>query len=511
MISREAEEPEAHRRVKALRHGILCTLLGALIVWSGSEFMDGGPVESGSDANYYIAAAYNVFKHRVYSASTDADPRPSGFREPVFSAYLGVVISMSPRLRAMDLKTLQAGGPGLEALRRGLLPVLLLTAFLAMFLVYTTTKRISLGYVALVLVGFSHALLISIYSLKFESFIALPALLTSFLLYKAVEKKTTRYFAALGAALGLLVLTRAVFMYLIVMIWLSVAFLVLKKVLDRRQALAGLAVMTLAYVPIVGGWMLRNYLHSQSFYLAGRAGVVLSVRAQYDMMTPTEYAGAFLYWTPDLYIRSRVINSLFGKEALLPGGSLERLNRNNPQGFYKLGKDARSDLLRSQDVEEETAEIDRQLRRAATSVMSAHPFRHLLVTLPIAWQGLFPEIGWTVNAPIQVRVASPVIISLVYFGALFSLAFSAFRMAAWKLFAFTVPALYLYAVNSVFTHGLPRYSEPAIPILVVGLLVTVAHHAPGAADREHEGRAPGAVRANVVRGVRAGARQRRVG
>lgn len=466
------DHPTTNKRPVWL-HIIFCVLSGILIIWSLNQAVDGRELDKTSDANWYVKAAYNLQKYHTYSPYNQVNPEPSGYREPAFSTYLALAISMNPNLQAMGIDRLLEAGQGLKMLRQAQIPILVITAFLAMFFVTLLTKKIFLGYIALFLTGLSSSLLTSAYSLKHEHFIALFALLVALLLYKTVGKQTKKYFALLGAALGLLVLSRAVFMYLIIFVWVFLLLLSKAKVLEAKKAIFGLLIMTGVYVGLVGGWMLRNYVHFNKFYICGRGGVVLSVRAQYDTMNKDEYFGSFLYWTTDNYVRYKLMKDFYGQDALGKTGILSRLNRSNPDGHYRVGRAVRNELIRNAGVKGETAEIDKKLRKIAMKKILSHPFKHILVTLPIGWRGIFAERAYMLMAPFSLSVASPVVINFAYFGSLLFLVISSLRKRRHELFAITLPAIYLYGMNSFFTHNIPRYTQPNIPIFVVILLTAV--------------------------------------
>ena len=85
----------------------------------------------------------------------------------------------------------------------------------------------------------------------------------------------------------------------------------------------------------------------------------------------------------------------------------------------------------------------------------------------------FVEDRYSLSVPFNMVLVSSVGISLAYFGSLFFLAGLGIKRRKWDLFAVSLPALYLYGVNSFFTHSIPRYNQPLIPVLIVALLTVV--------------------------------------
>jgi len=461
------------RKAAPLCHIAVCSIFLVLVVWSASQVLIDHRVKKGSDAVGFIVMGHNIQRHKTCSMKKVDNPAPTVYREPGYSTYLAMIMALSRQLREADVDTVLSGGTEVQILRRGQLPVLILTAFMAMYVVFSVTRNVVFSYIALFLTGFSSSLLTSMQSLKSEFFSALLLLVVSIFMYQAVTVKSKKYFALLGVSLGALVLTKAVFMYFIVFVFIFFIFLWKLGLFEKRRLITGLLMFISMYCALVGSWMFRNYIHFKHFYITGRAGLILSVRSQYDMMNAQEYFGSFLYWTPDQYVARKLLTVFWGRDALGPRGALWRLNRSNSSGYYKRGRAVRDAILEKSEHRRETAAVDRQTKKEAIGKILRHPFRHILVTLPLGWRGLFVESGYVLRAPFTVAVVSSIAISLAYFGSFFFLAFSSIKRRRWELFAIILPGLYLYGMHSFFTHSLARYNDPLIPVLVVSLLLVV--------------------------------------
>jgi len=462
------------KHAKLLLHIILCVLFVLLVVWNAAQIFDGRPLQKGNDASYHIRTGYNLINHKTYSYRLGENLKPDAYREPTMAAYIAMLVGASSTLGSVDATTTLAGGDGLEILRYAQLPILILTAFGAMYFVYLVTKNFFCSYVALLLTGFSYSLFFSAWSVNTEHMAALFVTAASISLYEIVRGRGKKYFAFLGVSLALLVLTKAVFMYLIVFILIFLVVPGLAGKFVKKELIAGLVILLAAYFAFVGSWMVRNYIHFDKFYISGRGGNILSIRAEYDMMNAREYFGSFLFWTPDNYVRKKLIPRFFGEKALHSGGALERLLRNNYKtGYLRQATNKRKELIAAYGTGMETTVIDKEMRRYARNKILRHPFRHIFVTLPIAWKGLFVEDRYSLSVPFSMVLVSSVGISLAYFGSLFFLAGLGIKRRQWDLFSVSLPALYLYGVNSFCTHNIPRYNQPIIPVLIVALLIVV--------------------------------------
>src|SRR5262249_31529109 len=106
--------------------------------------------------------------------------------------------------------------------------------------------------------------------------------------------------------------------------------------------------------------------------------------------------------------------------------------------------------------------LDQYGKQQAIRQILSHPFKHLAVSLPIAWRSIFVERGFLI---LGVKIGlTP--ISLIYFAALFYLLIASIKLKEWPLLAMISPPIYLFIMNAGFTHGIPRFNQESIPILV---------------------------------------------
>lgn len=471
------------KHILLLVHIIICILFVPLVIWNASTFFDGRPLQPGNDAEYHIRTGYNLYKHGTHSTSRELPLEPTAYREPAPSGFVALTIAASSKLRNIDADTLLAGGDGMKILRYAQLPFCILSAFLAMYFVYLLTKNMFYGYIALFLVGFSNSLLFSAWSINTEHQAALFVVCASISLYQAVKVKTKKYFAFLGISLGLLVLTKAVFIYCIYFILIFLLLLIKAGVFEKKKILIRIAVLLTAYFALAGSWMVRNYVHFDRAYITGRGGMILLIRAEYNTMNKTEYFGSFLYWTPGNYVHRKLIPRYYGQNAAYKGGPLWRLHRNNHEtGHLRRATNKRVEMMKNSGSKGETAPIDKELQSLAKSKILAHPFRHILTTIPMAWRGIFVENTYARNLemifyknfekkhPLTTAKLNSIFICLAYFGSLFFLLFSGIKKRKWELLAIALPSLYLYGINSFCTHNIPRYNQLAIPVLAVALM-----------------------------------------
>lgn len=445
---------------------IVCTLFFVFAVESLQQISDEAPK---ADAAHYVTMGYNLSEYGVISLdnSDSPNPAPTAYREPGFPAYIALVRTLHPKLRQANLSSLLSSGEEVKILRYSLFLLVFVTAFITAYFVYDITHNKILACIALFLVSFSHSLLHTANKLYAENLAALLVLCVSVALYQTCTQKKRINFAFLGILLGLLVLVRAIFIYFLVFAAAFLIFAYIKKVFSK-SFFSSFAIFLVCYSLITGAWIFRNYVYFNDFFITGRSGVVLLIRAEHNTMDVKEYFGSFFVWTPG-ETSENFIDKFFGKNALEQGGDLERLNRRSDRSFYRSARAERARLVEFFGSGIENATVNNKLESTAKKRILSHPFKHILVTLPIIWHGLFVESGFYFFEPDRPSV----IISLIYFISLGFIIVVSLLKQKWSLFAFMLPSLFLYSMHSFLTHNVPRFNEPLIPILVISFLYSV--------------------------------------
>ena len=456
----------------ARRRVVIWVIVGALFLVlmreSAVEISDKKPK---ADAVHYMAMGYNLSEYGTLSLDKNdvSNPAPTAYREPGFPTYLALVRTIHPQLRKANLTTFLSSSKEVETLKYYLLLLVLITAIMAAYIVYEITKKEILAYFALLLVGLSNSLLNIANTLYAENLAALLVLGVAISLYQLFKTKKLIYFVFLGVSLGLLVLTKAVFLYFILFVTALLIFAFIKKLFSKQIFFAGISLFFLLYSLTAGAWMVRNYIQFNEFFISGRSGVILLIRAEYNKMNTKEFLGSFLIWTPGEFAE-KTLYKFFGNNALEVGGELERLNRNNdPQSFYRSARNERTRLTKAYGLERENTAVNDELTNRAKRRILTHPFKHTLVTIPLLWQGLFVEDGLCLIDPIEI----PVAINLLYFISFCFVTGLSLLKRKWSLFAFLLPAIFSFSMHSLFSNSIPRYNQPLIPIFVVSFLVAL--------------------------------------
>ncbi len=428
------------------------------------------------DAGENLLMAYNLQKYGTLSLDTDdsENPEPTAFREPVFPLYLSFCIWINPTTR--DLNRAELFEQGVKYIRFMQIPILLIISFLAFYIVYRITKNLASSFFALFLVGSSIALQDTINRLLTEDFSALIIIINSILLYLLVTKKKLIYFILFGISLGILILDKAIFLYFLFFIVIFLVIYYLKsKFLSLKKFITGLMVMLLLSSSMVCGWMFRNYHYFNTFSLAGRSGNVLLLRAEKNNMTSKEYIASFFYWAPGDLVKTKIMPKIFDES------DYKRLVRTNKDSFYYNVTRIEWGAKNIEDTntissESTSFEKDKELRDLAIKKILNNPVRHILAIPQFMWRGIFAESGFRISIPsTDVQVVNNNILNLFLFFCFIYLFVISIKRKYFNLFAFLMPSMYLFLMYSFFTHYIPRYSIPLIPILIVSSVILISN------------------------------------
>jgi hypothetical protein len=440
-------------------HVFILAILSGCVLWTANENLSTAAIPDFQDASAYARMAYHLYHHGVISESFTEPPRLGNRREPGFPAYLAFMMRFCPDLQKVELAdfTKEQSATLLRKLQMPLLPVAAIGAWLLTFLL---TGRLTSSYIAMLLVGFSQASILTMNSLFRELFMGVVLLGVAVVLVFALRTRKPLMFGLLGLVLSGLVLTNAIFQYFIVVLIGLMIYLLKCRALEKKQFLLCLILLGAGYIVPTGAWMMRNGRHFGRFYITDRAGDVMAIRAEYNKMTADEYLGAFVWWTPDPFFQKKAMQVMQEQRRWL------KLHRSNPEGYYAVAK-ALTHFIEPDEQFENPSLRDKIIQQRAIREILRHPFRHLAATLPFAWRGMFFEQGYLVSAPFEILLRSILVVSLLYFASLFFWVVRSFRTRQWELFGVTLLCVYLFGLNAFFSHNIPRYNQPMLPVLAV--------------------------------------------
>jgi hypothetical protein len=488
-------------RVSRIKVLIVALTILAMLAIGATQITEAG---SQKDALVNLRLAHNLARHGVLSTDERAPFSASNAREPVpnlitaghlkLMAITGNVPSYrelveGPCARAVKGANLYWAALGLVA-----------TALLAQVL----TGRMLLVVIATVLVGyFFFAVPMFIDTLYTELQASVMLLWSSLFLLLAVRTSRRRWFLAAGLGFGLLSLTKAIFFYVGLLI---IGVLVLHGLWiaarrRRHQPLAAAAVLLLGFTGAVLPWMIRNQLQLGTVQLTQRGGRVLYARAIKNGMTAAEIPGALHFWGPSFYQHaSRLLGIGASPADFQAGGRYQRINRygsdfqqadlqaamaGRPQAVISYHRRVGAEVNRliflaaAQGVPDANRVAEKQVGEKAKRMILSDPVRHLVMTPLFLWRGIWswPNEGVNFKAS-SLYVLVKDLLALLSYGALMVLFLLGVIRRNGSFLALTLLPVGMLLAYGLLSHNIPRYSAPAIPLMILSLVILVGRPSP---------------------------------
>jgi len=349
------------------------------------------------DEIYYVTLAYDLDRYGVFGNGffsgvddTVTAPPPGMFFGPVYPLLVAGVMKLDPRFAAAVRCTTQAtrGHRNIDTCESYDLPVRLLNAVLLALSIVALATAAELIFRRRALFAVTGAL--AIVAVAFEASIFSYVMTESviFLLYSLFTMTTVfgwrtgraRHFALSGLLLGLLCLTKPSFLVLFPL-GIVLCLLYFYWLAKDRAPHAGrcLAAFCLAFCCVTGAWVARNAVLVGKFRFTEEYGaVVLIERFAYNDMTAREFVQAFAYCTPGL--GDLAFDIVYGTD------SMHRFVYHTKDSFFDVGRGRRNALVAQH------GRLDPLVFGIFLDEMRKDWWRHLMVSIPLAWCGLWP--GW---------------------------------------------------------------------------------------------------------------------
>ena len=468
---------------------LLLTVVGFALLWPEAEGGRLNPFEGGQ----YERIAFNMIHHGQYHDARqlgNGRARPPYVRRaPGYPLFLATVFALSPEFPSLTHACISdtqcdAAVPVRRRVQR-------LTALIA---------AVTVAAVFLVAHTWTGSWLISIAAWVFylillpSSYIASVLAACLLFVHAVLAAETWRRprcvtGAISGVALGLLVLTKAVFQYWLVGVALVCAVGLWWDGSRRRALLPACLALLLGAGVVTLPWMMRNALQVEHFGISGRSGEVLAIRAEYGRMTWSEVRGAFAFWLPtnNAAVRETALQWLEPDEF-----GYRRFDRGNPAGFFRRTKNntgevaARADRLepgwRQYQGKDQVA-YDAVLARASADLIREDWLKQAVLTLAFLERGISirPHFSYKNRfsgylrpflAPMTFIYGLAQLCRYLLLPAVGLMAMVAWRRRRFELGFLLLPVLYVLGIHALATHFEPRYAYPVVPLLVLVFAIT---------------------------------------
>lgn len=482
------------QRLKIL---VTALLIVFLLTLSASQIT--GSVHQ-KDALANLRFAHNYYHQGVLSLDDSPPYLPSNAREPVpnivtsFQLRLMALVTPDPTYRHL----LQGEGS-----RQVKLVNLFWVAFGLVATALLANELLSSFFLVLfsiALVGiFFFAVPMFVDTLYTELQTAVLLLWASWFLLMAVSKGKRRHFILAGVVLGFLSLTKAIFFYVSIVLF---GFLILRTFWMRSKGkiyrVRFLALFMIAGFSItVMPWMLRNKVQLGTFQLTQRGGRVMYVRAIKNNMQNQEIPGAIYFWGPSFY---RHASSILGfgavPEDFQAGGRYQRINREEsnfkkadleavrkgrPQDAISYMRQGGAEVNRitiaagANGVADPYRYAESMVGKKAKSLILSNPWRHLSMTPLFFWRGIWswPNEGVGILKSSWLYVVFKDLLALASYVSLLGLFLLALIRRNAPHLSITVMPVGMILAYGLLSHNIPRYSSPAIPLMVLSMVVLI--------------------------------------
>jgi len=422
-------------RISALAVAFLIAL--SLIL--GLVFMS--PPRPHDDALRYIAYAVNLHDHGVFSLAiepADTPPEPGSGHVPLYPAWLAAVAALDGDLHdTLVCLVAEQGARQPCQLNLGLIVAAqLVLAGIFFACVWLLAKRLSGNLWIAWLAAF--CALLARNPLQYANQLLTEALLLPllalFTLFLAIayQDRRPRWMLAAGAMLGLAAMTRPAYAYLFYA--MTGVLLIVAFARWRRTLLLASLLFAVAYSVVVLPWMVRNKALFDRFALTTvYAGDILAQRIAYNRMSWAEFGVSFIYWFPD--VGDHLAHVLF------PRRYSDKLSWDPGSYYVTVAPDIYRDIVKKVDDPEEIVPF---LLR--TEIL-AHPIKHALVSLPLAFRAMFISKYWGVAG----------LICFIVF------VIRQLKRGDYTFLVLSLPIWFMVAFHALVSVSIPRYNLALIP------------------------------------------------
>jgi 4-amino-4-deoxy-L-arabinose transferase-like glycosyltransferase len=416
------------------------------------------------DQSFYLTIAYDLNRHGVFSNgvfdnvdSTREVPSPGMFFVPGYPLVVLAAMKLDARFaKAAECTVIavnqQKEGSGCEpyatpvrVIHAALLALAVVAIAFAGSLIFASTRVFWIGGALATAALAAEADIFSFVMTESLTFFLYSV--TMSLAVLAWKRGKLKWCGLTGLSLGLLCLTRPSFVVLVPGVLLLIA--VGSRLLEakaRPSAWKSAAAFVTVVVLTIGPWILRNHVSVGKWGLTEEYGsAVLIERFAYNDMNPMEFVTAFAYCAPGL--GDLLFDQVYGRD------SMHRFVYHTRDSFFHVGRGRRDTLVK------ENGRLDPLIGDIVREEMRTGWWRHLLVSIPLAWCGLW--VGWIVG------------LALVPLFAFASV--RAIRKREPVLLLYAAPAIMMLGLHGAVANHYTRYNLILIGPLAVGAAWMISH------------------------------------
>lgn len=434
----------------------------------------------------------------------DVEGKPTNLREPIPIIILAGHILLNSDINYSDsIKSIMSKRELRKQISRVNLYYVFGTLIFVLWLTIKLTKSFKLAFISII---FSWLFFLNstqhLYSPHTEIIASMLLVLVTVLLINLYENPCIKNGVVVGIAMGLLSLTKMPATYVsIVVIPIIVIIIHTTKNSKFNRSLKLLAIITTAFSLTLSPWLIRNYYLSKSennnvqSLITQRGGAILNDRANASKRVLNDVPGHLYVYSP-MALKSSLFENIlnFKRSDLWPGGKYDVEKFDRPDwGFKKEAIEAGrfhapSDAItvsKLKQLEPSLKEFvnpkvmfekDEEKQAKGIRTVLNRPLEIITSSLIYAYRGMWSFNGKS-HPPESYSLyhignyLPYVILNFLCFIAFLLMPIFAIIKKKMEWFVFSLFGLGFFWIYALFSHFIPRYSAPLIPLTIVSILM----------------------------------------
>lgn len=435
----------------------------------------------------------------------DVDGNPTNLREPVpiiiHAAYLRFLTNIP---YAHPIEEIIVNKSHRASISKVNLVYVWFTLFGVLILSIQLTKKFKIALAAILLSWFFFLSSTQhLYSPHTEIAASMFLMFVTISMVRFYRKSTIQNALILGLFLGLLSLTKMPATYVsLVAIFLLTILIHFKHDISSTKLAQVIFSVIIAFSLVLTPWVLRNHFSSQQensniqSAITQRGGNILNSRANLTKRVLAN-APAYFYVFAPMSLKESLFEHYLGfkRESLWPGAKYDVSKFDRPDNrfkqeaivagkFYRKKEQQRSgnkkvsitikDLLNPQ----KKFVRDENNKKKGLEKIKNSPLEHIQSAVILAWRGMWSFSGKS-HPPESYSLyhvgnfLPNVIVNFFCFLSLLLMPLVSLVKKNYELFAFSMFGVGYFWIYALFSHFIPRYSAPLIPITIIATLVVL--------------------------------------
>ena len=459
---------------------ILFFLICSIFFFSFHKFSSETPYRYGDDAAYFNTA-FNIEKYGVASHQVEEFriyKHKNLIKPPFYSYVLSLFFKTDGKFKDVSLECIYSDNINqtcfefVQSLKKINLGIHFIHTLILYFAILFFTKNYFLSIFGGLLIFTSSYFLNNLNYFLTESLSATLLLLNSIFLYLFFEinKFKNLFLIFSSICLGLLILTKAVYLYYFYFLFLVFLFIKFVKLLHLRLKLSPpnfsflielkhVLVFFIIVFIFISPWKFRNFIESGEFKISLQGGNAIAERAEYLKTDIKDIKYGIIFYLPSNKIKNKFKDQLENK--------IYMFDEDNPNSHYQNSDDPEKSFVLSKLNWNEKNKPDKVFNKSV-ELIKKEPLKHLYLSLMFFVRGIFQETNVNKYPMITEYISSLVHWSSVIF---IPIIFIYLIILKNKFVILILPSIFTIFTYSFFTDFEPRYASVIVSTYVLLIMI----------------------------------------